>query len=38
MQYQEGGNDPATVEDETVATYMRALRGGLFDDIPDDVA
>jgi len=38
MQYQEGGNDPATVDDETVATYMRALRGGLFDDIPDDVA
>ena len=38
MQYQEGGNDPATLDDETVATYMRALRGGLFDDIPDDVA
>ncbi len=38
MQYQGPGNAPTAADDETVATYMRALRGGLFDDIPDDVA
>jgi AcrR family transcriptional regulator len=36
MRYQADGSQAIAADDETVATYMRAIRGGLFDDVPDE--
>lgn len=36
MQFQASDSKDAASDDETVATYMKAIHGGLFADIPDD--